>query len=477
MAEAQFVAQTGDKDDDQDARKIIRRHVMLGRNKGQLRPRGSRQSTPIQGCTVFPLNEWRYVLTNDSSSLSQPEWLRRGSIPQRVGTEMSFHVFADTIDSPLMHDALHFCSVINEKLFLLAPFISFHAVGIAAACIDFLAFDALLLNAIVFGAQAYINQTYLQTTGHPRQHTRKAAQHYGRTLSLLRARLGNIEQSIATLDVIISSVITLATYALSNGEVFYASNHVHGLRKIVSMREYGIHSFRDNTKQMIELLRCDLCVSLATGQLPLFFADRMYEPIWESTYLTTSGVSTRSCSVIANEELAKLWNVLRSFSVTMNEAAFKAIMVPDQFLLDTIVSVMYRLLHISTMATPPDEAIRLAMISFCTSILIAWRGLRISLPWIQRQCQQNIQHLIQSNPQCLNAELLLWHLLMYTMTFSPLQADDKEMIEISLIRVAAQSGIDCWSGVKAVVTEFLWINIAYDDLAQKIMRDVLSDVI
>ena len=81
-------------------------------------------------------------------------------------------------------------------------------------------------------------------------------EHYGKALSLLRKRLAEAEQKRSTIsDLNVMSILPLAMQALFVGEHESARNHMAGVRRLVSMREGGIHSFSAMTKQMIEILR------------------------------------------------------------------------------------------------------------------------------------------------------------------------------------------------------------------------------
>lgn len=244
MADTRFVLQTGTKEDDQDTRKFIRRHVMLGKNQG--RARTPKQPT-LPGSSVFRKDDWQPM-----NRTTPP------AVPRRVGSDLSFLEFADVVEPPLMNDTLQFCSATNEKLFALEPCISFNTTGIAATCLQSLTCDALHLNVMVFATQAYMDQIFWQTTlGRLRESSHKAIlQHYGQALCLLRERVADAERQQSEIsDVTVICVITLATHALVTGQAASARNHVCGLKRLVNLKKTGVYSFGSKTKQMIEILR------------------------------------------------------------------------------------------------------------------------------------------------------------------------------------------------------------------------------
>jgi hypothetical protein len=239
----QFVPQTGSKDDDPTTRKLIRRHVMLGKNEGRT-PNHLKQPTQ-NGIAVFRM---RQPLLNRSL----PE-----SIPRRVGSDFSGLDFADDVAPPLMNETLQFCTVTNESLYVLEPCIFFGSEDPVAMCLQPLACDALYLNVMVFSTQVYMDMAFRHATSTPRTANGKAIlQHYGRSISILRSRIAGAEiDPSGVSDLTIMAVLLLALHALIIGDFQNARFHALGLNKLVNMKDGGILSFKDKTKQMIEILR------------------------------------------------------------------------------------------------------------------------------------------------------------------------------------------------------------------------------
>jgi hypothetical protein len=216
---------------------------MLGRNQG--RTHTPKQPT-IPGAAVFRKDDWKCT--------NQPI---QSVVPGRVGTDLSFLEFADSVELPLMNDTLRFCVTTNKLLFVLEPCISFNSTQITDPCIQALAYDALHLNVMVFSAQAYMAERFRQTTSEQQGSSRKASlQHYGKALRLLRERLTDAERQRSKIsEMTIMSVLPLAMHALFTGEHESARNHVAGVRRLVNMRDSGIYSFTARRKQMIDILR------------------------------------------------------------------------------------------------------------------------------------------------------------------------------------------------------------------------------
>jgi hypothetical protein len=244
MSELHFVSQSGTKQDDSRTRKLIRRHVMLGKNNSRP-PRNPKQPT-LQGTSVFRLH--------DDLQEAQPPAL---PVPRRVGSELSALDFAESVNHALMHETLQFCSVTNENLYVLEPCISFDSHDTVASCLQPLIGDALYLHVMVFTTQIYMDRSFRQNTLTYRKTDHKGIlHHYGKALGILKdrvAKAGNEESSIS--DLTIMAVLLLALHSLVIGDSPSARNHAVGLSRMVNMKYGGICAFRPMTKAMIEILR------------------------------------------------------------------------------------------------------------------------------------------------------------------------------------------------------------------------------
>ena len=107
-AEMPFVVSTVPGKDDPQKRKLIRRHVMLGKNKGKSRPTTIRKPLP-----------WEVVLELDSIDLEGSSPIRNSTfpaIPRRVGTDWSFTELAGEIEPSALADILHCKSYPVQRL-------------------------------------------------------------------------------------------------------------------------------------------------------------------------------------------------------------------------------------------------------------------------------------------------------------------------------------------------------------------------
>ena len=112
---------------------------------------------------------------------------------------------------------------------------------------DPLTFDPAYLNAVIFGAQAYLDLVQ------GRFSKRSSVQMF-KTVQLLRERLSDSKEQAFISNPTIIIVLTLAHIAHLTGDSIAAKQHLGGLCDIINLRG-GIAAFQDTPKLLTELLR------------------------------------------------------------------------------------------------------------------------------------------------------------------------------------------------------------------------------
>jgi hypothetical protein len=103
QAEMPFILSTGGQKGDPATRRLIRRHVMLGKNKNK--PRPSKRRTP---------QSWDTLPAWDSSKDLSAVHDHFSVIPRRVGSDWSFTQLADEIEPAALGDILK-CGLISTS--------------------------------------------------------------------------------------------------------------------------------------------------------------------------------------------------------------------------------------------------------------------------------------------------------------------------------------------------------------------------
>ena len=285
-----MVKTDGDKWNSED-RKLIRSHVMKGKNLGKIRPSRTRRdsnwadlgqdnlSSPSSCADTASPDRGRdgSSLPRASSSTTPfsqcyPVIPSPATIPRKFGSVASTICFADSV-KPAMVEVVLQCeylvqchssgssrdgrtntgnpvsSIAKQLLFPLETCIFFERR--AENWIAPLAVDPAYLHAKIFTSLYYFDVILPRRSSYASQGT---LHHHHKALSLLRERLlyGNDDARLSNNTV--SVVLGLAGHAFWTGDSRSATNHLEGMRKIVNLRG-GLNTFRDNEKLLVEILR------------------------------------------------------------------------------------------------------------------------------------------------------------------------------------------------------------------------------
>ncbi|PCH06343.1 Hypothetical protein PENO1_017810 [Penicillium occitanis (nom. inval.)] len=345
-----FVISTSMNKADPEIRKLIRSHCMLGKNRGRILH--SRRKPVVQK-----------LLDLEAAA---------SAVPNKLGSELSLLRFADSVEPSTLWELLKFTSTSKQMFFPLERCFDFNVKD--RSMFEPLTFDPAYLNAVMFGAQTYLDLV----SG---QHSSKLSSvQMLKTIQLLRNRLLSIsngnEQTSSISNPTILVVLTLAHVAHLTGDHIAAELHLAGLCKIINLRG-GIAAFQNAPKLLTELLRCDISIAIQKGTKPVFDFNQPLQPL---IYLpqTRSYGKDQYTNLITDKKLAESWDTLSNFCHLVNSAADKNIKLSDQILLNTMGSVMYALLGMNFSTTNPiNEAIRLGILAFCSHIFLERRGIRL----------------------------------------------------------------------------------------------------
>lgn len=136
-------------------------------------------------------------------------------------------------------------------------------------------------------------------------------------------------------------------------------------------------------------------------------------------------------------------------------------------MLDTMASVMYRLLHTSYEAGSLDEAIRLSLLAFSSSIFLQWRDFKLPythLPVAYKDCLLNATFL-DASPQ-------LWLWLLMIGTVSVFEEGDYPWLMPWVQLNADACEVEAWSDMLGVLHGFLWIGLVHDGPAERAFKCV-----
>ncbi|KAL6689660.1 hypothetical protein J3F84DRAFT_391628 [Trichoderma pleuroticola] len=456
IVEMPFIISDGIGSTEANKRKLIRRHVMLGKNRGKTRKakREDHQSTQ---------SDLGYNGDDVSTGLSIN--MRYSHIPPKVGSELSFTQFADSVEPALIKDILKFSFIAKRVIYPLERCINFDKKDtFDRMWFELMTQDAAYLHTILFASQTYFMHTSNQESPGA---AKMAILHHSRALQLLRERLAAKHEEVKISDPTILVVLALAGHAHMINDYETARKHIDGLRRIVQLRG-GLSTFSYHPKLSIELLKCDLGIALSYGTKTIFFTEPSSEFLMPypdfKQFMTQHSSSTRHEAysnlghLNIDEKLGNTWNVLGRFCLVINSAAEHKRRLPKEILLNTMAPIMYRLLNMTFESSSLNEAIRLVQLAFSSHVFLHWQGVtypHLYLPERYRNCLLTLKFPNKSSPH-----MLCWLLVMGAISiFSP--ADDVWLvpwIQVNLRLCETES----WNKLRHQLKQFLWIDILHD---------------
>ncbi|RYP29727.1 hypothetical protein DL767_006602 [Monosporascus sp. MG133] len=279
-----------------------------------------------------------------------------------------------------------------------------------------------------------------------------------------------------------SVVLTLAAHAHFVGDSKSAKHHLQGLHKIIGLRG-GITAFRDNAKLLVEMLRCDIGIALDCGSKPMFFDNHAFEePVLtypdqpllfnvEKVMPPDSPRGSNMFPVDIDDALVNAWIVLSRFCRLVNHAAKSKHRMLTEIYLDTMASVVYRLIYMSFEVGSADEAMRLGLLAFSTSVFLQWKQLGRSYTHLASTYRDSLARI---GPSHLPPHLLLW--LFMAGVVSVFEAADIESLKPWLWANIDLNRIDSWSDMEGVLRTFMWIGLVHDQLGRGLFNSTLLKV-
>ncbi|KAL9621951.1 MAG: hypothetical protein Q9160_003613 [Pyrenula sp. 1 TL-2023] len=244
---------------------------------------------------------------------------------------------------------------------------------------------------------------------------------------------------------------------------------MEGLRKIVDLRG-GIDSFRDYSKLLIEILRCDIGMALQSGSKPLFFNNLSSgESLPSYPNLTVLFCLPKPSTInlqIApatflksiNNDLAEAWKTMTDFSSLINFATESQHLIPINTLLDTMASVMYRLLALDFESGSLDEMVRLSLLAFSISVFLFWKKLGLSYTHLATAYKDCLAKLDCSQ---VSPELLLWFLMAGAVSI--LEPDDDKWVKPWIRVNIGLCRLESWDKMRELMFSFMWIDVVHNN--------------
>ncbi|OKL57909.1 hypothetical protein UA08_06443 [Talaromyces atroroseus] len=169
-------------------------------------------------------------------------------------------------------------------------------------------------------------------------------------------------------DSTIFTVLALAMISEAFRDYEAAKQHIHGLYQMIKLRG-GINALSQKHPLQLKCCRLDLMFALQTASKPLFFAENSLS--WEA-YLpkherlpTVTPLDTLDDAT--DWRLINVWHDLRELITAINLAHQTKRKLSSTLFQEALVSVQYRLQHLTYEICDQHEVLRLALLVFSTT--------------------------------------------------------------------------------------------------------------
>ncbi|KAF2806033.1 uncharacterized protein BDZ99DRAFT_501563 [Mytilinidion resinicola] len=357
-----FIVSTPARQSVEEKRKLIRSHVMRGKNRKML-----------------PTRPPSWIDANKANDRKHPKQGLDLCVPANVGGQFSFTAFSAEI-SPDMLEAIW------ELKRLMFPIeFGLDSYRSESSWLEPICGDAACLHFTVFIAKEYLNVHLRQ-----KESSKTTLVHLVKTLAILQQRLASGDNELSTSDYTILVVVGLTLAATGLRDLETAVKHLKGLHKMVILRG-GISAFQWNRSLQTKIFRADLGVALSTGRKPLFFSDGVS---WDS-YIASQGkipalraqdsdsdpqIPASGLGIFLDSldtRLRSVWDDVSEFVRAANIASQCKRGIDSDLYQEVMISIHYRLVNLCFDRRTINEITRLALMAFASTLFLQWRGVRV----------------------------------------------------------------------------------------------------
>ncbi|GKT66260.1 hypothetical protein ColTof3_13599 [Colletotrichum tofieldiae] len=430
-------------------RKLIRSHVMRGKNR-----RGSR---------VSPNRSSSWV-THDS-----PEPTQGKDQLYYVPNDLYMFQFAEEVDVASRAMLFEFYGVIKDTMYPIDWCLSFDVSK--TTWFYWLLSDAAFLHSILFTVSLLHDSIEGKTS-------RRTSFHVWKTLNLLNRNIS--DKDLALADSTTATVVSMCMVSEVFGDRNGAAAHVRGMRRIVELRG-GIESFRHNLQLKVKICRVDIGWSLCTGEKPHYYRDNIS---WESAFAPILGESPVGfergqvpCHIrlfvdSTDYRMGNIFQDLHDFSRLANYLVQTGLKIDPSLFQDLMTSIQYRLLYLeSNMQDDLSEMFRLGMMSYITTLFLKVKGAKIPMTSLAGQLRSVCRNLEISESLTTAVRLIFaWTLVVGAVSVFE-EYDDLWLVP-KLASLHDSIG-PTWPEAKASLEEVMWMDLIHSPNGVKVFEKLV----
>lgn len=166
--------------------------------------------------------------------------------------------------------------------------------------------------------------------------------------------------------------------------------------------------------------------------------------------------------------LAAAFAALVGFCRLMNFAVESELRTTTETYLDTMTSVIYRLTYMSFSPGSADEAVRLGLLAFSTSIFLQWRQLGRPYSHLTHSYRDALSRVKHSQ---LHSRLMVW--LFMAGAVSVFESADIEWLKPWLVANVDFFGVHSWSTLRRILGEVMWIDLIHNQSGEAVFNRII----
>ncbi|KFA71445.1 hypothetical protein S40288_04297 [Stachybotrys chartarum IBT 40288] len=453
----QFVACRGGNNNrvvvDTKTRRMVRSHVMKGRNAGRTvartqRPRGAVAAGELDSIRPEdgPLALSRWVGDDVAAYASGVCWTPY----QKMRIHQCFSIIADAL---YPHELCHSTDLYKTRWF-----------------------QNLFVDEAFFHASLAITTTCLQFYLNRAEESSAALGHLSRAVHIVNKRLSSAD---ATSDNTLSLVFVLAMNEMLRGDHARTKVHLDGLQCLVELRG-GLGSFKgpDAKRVMHKICRADVEFALLTGSSPRFFFLDVPSHIMSST---TDTIDNRYLPLLqvfshASDDASRLAiEVIHTTQLFNN--FFHAPMVSWDDYTAIILSLTYQCIRIEQNEVNALGDVQqgwfYGFLAFAVSFLFHFgRRRMLCYPAVASNVRRLVRKL-SHDPSCPDI-LVLWLSLLSGLSFCK-EESDYQWISPMVAEVSRKMGLKTWEDVVEELQSVPWVHLLHGDPGKRMWELCQND--
>ncbi|KAJ5172864.1 hypothetical protein N7492_005457 [Penicillium capsulatum] len=431
-------------------RRIIRSHVMRGKNVGKQRQSIKRKKltelTHISNARVGGYVLPRQVLWGDLCFTSFPQQL-------------------DSESTGLMH---RWFFDISDALFppqFCAKYDIIKSIWV----------NCILADEAYFHSTLAISASYVDFCRRKPLVSSKTLHHISQAYALVNTKLSG---PFSVSDSAIAAVISLAIYQQIHHQPATGLVHLHGLYHMIQLRGGIGRLMQENRALALKSLRLDIELAMQNGTPPIF--DEHTIPIRAVLCLTTFS-SGNNEPIGKSPEVSLLMLGIFRFAALLNEVAGRGGPKLDPLdYTETILSFLYSLVEASPLmktSTPPGghhaDAMHLAMLAFMTTLLPEYTrdGPTYSILSVRLSIAAQHSHLTASGSCGSDTLLLLW--ILFIAGISVLNLADHHWLSQLIFDVCGRLNLHSWDSIQRQLAYFPWIFALHETPGRYLWEDIV----